>query len=67
MSVRSLVHLLYPPLLALHDLTPETALQDPTTGRLQLPDIMRDSHLYMEAHGVYLIGPSFLFTVRPLG
>ncbi|KAJ7269654.1 sec24-related protein [Mycena rebaudengoi] len=55
MSVRSLVHLLYPPLLALHDLTPETALQDPTTGRLQLPDIMRDSHLYMEAHGVYLI------------
>ncbi|KAJ7461730.1 sec24-related protein [Mycena galericulata] len=29
--------------------------QDPATGRIVLPDIMRDSHLYMEAHGVYLI------------
>jgi len=55
MSVRSLMQLLYPPLLALHDLTEDAGLPDPTTGRIVLPDIMRDSHLYMEAHGVYLI------------
>ncbi|KAJ7468052.1 sec24-related protein [Mycena latifolia] len=55
MSVRSLVQLLYPPLLALHDLSDDAGLPDATTGRLILPDIMRDSHLFMEAHGVYLI------------
>ncbi|KAF7360198.1 SEC23 SEC24 family protein [Mycena venus] len=55
MSVRSLMQLLYPPLLALHDLAEDAGLPDPTTGRIVLPDIMRDSHLYMEAHGVYLI------------
>ncbi|KAJ6487756.1 sec24-related protein [Mycena sanguinolenta] len=55
MSVRSLVQLLYPPLLALHDLAEDAGMPDPTTGRIVLPDIMRDSHLYMEAHGVYLI------------
>ncbi|KAJ6582891.1 sec24-related protein [Mycena vulgaris] len=55
MSVRSLMQLLYPPLLALHDLTEDSGLPDATTGRIVLPDIMRDSHLYMEAHGVYLI------------
>jgi len=53
--VRSLMQLLYPPLLALHDLAEDTAVLDPTTGRIVLPDLMRDSHLYMEAHGVYLI------------
>ncbi|KAJ7821003.1 sec24-related protein [Mycena olivaceomarginata] len=55
MSVRSIMHFLYPPLLALHDLAEDAGLPDPTTGRIVLPDIMRDSHLYMEAHGVYLI------------
>ncbi|KAJ7196571.1 sec24-related protein [Mycena pura] len=55
MSVRSVMQLLYPPLLALHDLSENAGMPDPTTGRIVLPDIMRDSHLYMEAHGVYLI------------
>ncbi|KAJ7918460.1 sec24-related protein [Mycena leptocephala] len=55
MSVRSLMQLLYPPLLALHDLAEGAGFPDPTTGRIVLPDTMRDSHLYMEAHGVYLI------------
>ncbi|KAJ7634627.1 sec24-related protein [Roridomyces roridus] len=31
------------------------SVRNPTTGRIVLPDIMRDSHLYMEGHGVYLI------------
>ncbi|KAK7044831.1 SEC23 SEC24 family protein [Favolaschia claudopus] len=55
MSVRSLVQLLYPPLLALHDLAEDALFPDETTGRLNLPDVMRDSHLYMSANGVYLI------------
>ncbi|KAJ7185803.1 sec24-related protein [Mycena filopes] len=55
MSVRSLMQLLYPPLLALHDLAEDAGMPDPTTGRTVVPDIMRDSHLYMEAHGLYLI------------
>ena len=25
-------------------------------GRIDLPSLMRDSHLFMESHGVYLIG-----------
>ncbi|KAF8162433.1 hypothetical protein K438DRAFT_1858604 [Mycena galopus ATCC 62051] len=54
-SVRGLIQLLYPPLLALHDLAADAGLPDPTTGQIVLPDLMRDSHLYMEAHGVYLI------------
>ncbi|KAF7316124.1 SEC23 SEC24 family protein [Mycena indigotica] len=55
MSVRSVMQLLYPPLLAIHDLAQESGMPDETTGRLVLPDTMRDSHMYMEAHGVYLI------------
>lgn len=60
MGVRATVQHLYPPLLALHDLEDSIALPDPSTGRLSLPALMRNSHVYMESHGIYLIGNTVL-------
>lgn len=55
MSVRTMIHHLYPQMLALHDLDPEVAVPD-AEGRIQMPSLMRNSHVYMEAHGVYMLG-----------
>ena len=55
MSARSIMHHLYPRMLALHDLNDTIALPD-ANGRVDMPSLMRDSHLFMESHGVYLIG-----------
>lgn len=43
-------------MLALHDLDDVIALPNPDSGEIELPSLMRDSHLFMEGHGVYLIG-----------
>ncbi|KIP06361.1 hypothetical protein PHLGIDRAFT_19471 [Phlebiopsis gigantea 11061_1 CR5-6] len=55
MGVRNSMHHLYPRMLALHDLDDVIALPNPDSGEIELPSLMRDSHLFMEGHGVYLI------------
>ncbi|KAF8905249.1 protein transporter SEC24 [Gymnopilus junonius] len=62
MSPRTLMHYLYPRLLALHDLDDTIALPQlvtnddgTTTEKILMPSSMRDSYYFMEAHGVYLI------------
>lgn len=52
------MHHLYPRFLALHDLDDVIALPKPDSEEIELPSLMRDSHLFMEGHGVYLIGVS---------
>ena len=72
MSPRDLIYLLYPRLLALHDLDDQIALpfaEDTVDGGTQasigqtpilMPSCMRNGHYFMEAGGVYLIGMSFI-------
>lgn len=55
MGTRSLMHHIYPRLLALHDLDDETALPD-ASGKIAIPSTMRNGHFFMEANGIYLIG-----------
>lgn len=55
MNARTLMYHLYPILFALHDLDDKVALPD-ENGKVVMPSSMRDSHIFMEAHGIYLIG-----------
>ncbi|KDR79957.1 hypothetical protein GALMADRAFT_242124 [Galerina marginata CBS 339.88] len=62
MGPRTLMHYLYPRLLALHDLDDTIALPqmvanpDGTTSeRILMPSCMRNSYFFMEAGGIYLI------------
>lgn len=59
MNLRSLIYTLYPCVIAIHDLSDDVAFPDPVTGRIEIPSAMRASHIYMEGHGLYLMGISF--------
>ena len=55
LSVRSTMFHLYPRLLAIHDLDDQIALPN-AEGWVDMPSLMRASHLFMVAHGIYLVG-----------
>ncbi|OXM76086.1 protein transporter SEC24 [Cryptococcus neoformans Bt63] len=55
LSPTRVLMLLYPRLLAIHDLTPTAGFADSNTGRLVLPRFMRNSHSWMVAEGAYLM------------
>jgi protein transport protein SEC24 len=48
------MNILYPKLLAIHDLTDDIGFQGPN-GRLKLPRFMRASYGWMVAEGAYLL------------
>ncbi|TFY60009.1 hypothetical protein EVG20_g7584 [Dentipellis fragilis] len=52
--VRYTMFHLYPRLLAIHDLDDTIALPNPDTGVIEMPSLMRDSYVFMEAGGIYL-------------
>lgn len=53
-SVTSTMTMLYPRLLAIHDLAEDIGFPD-AKGRLKLPGFMRASYAYMVAEGAYLM------------
>ena len=53
-SVTSTMTLLYPRLLAIHDLEEDIGFPGPN-GKLKLPAFMRASYAYMVAEGAYLL------------
>ena len=74
MNPRTLMHYLYPRLLALHDLDEKIALpqmiknaEGVTVEKILMPACMRASYFYMEAGGVYLIGKHFMVLPAMLG
>ncbi|EIW66261.1 hypothetical protein TREMEDRAFT_35099 [Tremella mesenterica DSM 1558] len=54
LSVINTMNLLYPRLLAIHDLSPDAGFLGPN-GRLRMPAFMRASYAYMVAEGAYLL------------
>lgn len=54
LSVNGIMTLLYPRMLAVHDLSSDVGFLD-TRGKLKLPAFMRTSYAYMVAEGAYLL------------
>ncbi|KAI0036093.1 sec24-like protein [Vararia minispora EC-137] len=55
LGTRQTMFYLYPRVLALHDLDDKIALPDQNTGVVHEPSLMRASHQFMEAGGLYLV------------
>ena len=51
---------MYPRLLAVHDLDDSIALPHPETRVIEMPALMRSSHVFMQGNGIYLIGTCYL-------
>jgi protein transport protein SEC24 len=60
LGVNGIMTLLYPTMLAIHDLAADVGFLG-TSGRLKLPAFMRASYAYMVAEGAYLLCKSLLF------
>jgi len=56
MGASTLTAHIYPSMFAIHNLPDQAALAHPQTGWISLPTRLRPSYIYMEPHGVYLIG-----------
>lgn len=59
LPVTATMNLLYPRLLAIHDLAEDVGFPA-ANGRLKLPRFMRASYAYMVADGAYLLCTSYL-------
>ena len=59
-GVRGTIYHLYPRLLAVHDLDDSIALPHLETRFIEMPSLMRDSHIFMQGNGIYLIGRCYL-------
>jgi len=56
LSVQSTMVLLYPRLLALHNIGPEVGSVNNEHGFINMPPLVRPSYERLEDHGLYLIG-----------
>ena len=59
-SLRALVFSVYPRLYQLHEAPETMGTYDPETGRMIPPWVVRSSHIWMQGHGIYLIGEASL-------
>ncbi|KAL1703941.1 hypothetical protein EV121DRAFT_270832 [Schizophyllum commune] len=53
-GVKEIVRRCYPRVMAVHDLEEGACIVPDEHGRITWPTLMRASHMFMEAHGVYL-------------